>query len=698
MASEVATSTTGVALPQQLPQKHPLAELDAREIELVALSCRNVASSKGFPPLRFNSIAAIEPHKHELLAFLRGQGPRPQRLALAVLQAPPLNMVIEARLDLERWPPAILEWKEMEGVQPAVTMDDSLETEAALKAHPRFQALMAERYGITDMEQVAADPWYCGKRFGKLEGRILQFFLYKRSHPDDLHYAHPLDTVVTYDANTDTIKDILAYGATGPDGRVAVPERDYPWQARLIAGPFRAGVKLLDVVQPEGPSFVIKGREVEWLGWSFRVGFSWREGLILHNLGFTERGRFRPVAYRAALAEIIVPYAEPRAPYHTKCAYDIVDYGLGFCANSLKLGCDCLGHIKYFDVTLNDSRGRPVVIEKAICLHEEDYGIAWKHMEYRDGHAEVRRSRRLVISFIATIANYEYGFYWYLYVDGSVQFEAKLTGIVSTSALFPDEHGQPTNGTLVAPGVAAAIHQHFFTVRLDMAVDCPEGGRALRVTEVNTEPMPLGPDNPHGVGFVATETVLENESQAQRMACTEKARAWKIVNPSVLNPATGQPVAWKLVPSTPSPPMLAHPSSSHATRGAFASKHLWVTPYAPDEMNPAGNYPLHPDPSQNQGIADWVTANRCLVDADLVLWHTFGLTHIVRPEDFPVMPCEYIGFHLKPFGFFEGNPAMDLPPGRNAASCEVGHGCASSMTASGGAAACCLVELPRSRI
>jgi len=59
--------------------------------------------------------------------------------------------------------------------------------------------------------------------------------------------------------------------------------------------------------------------------------------------------------------------------------------------------------------------GEPMIIKKAVCMHEEDYGTLWKHTEYRTGHSEVRRSRRLVLSFISTIANYEYGFYWYFY-------------------------------------------------------------------------------------------------------------------------------------------------------------------------------------------------------------------------------------------------------------------------------------------
>ena len=57
--------------------------------------------------------------------------------------------------------------------------------------------------------------------------------------------------------------------------------------------------------------------------------------------------------------------------------------------------------------------GEPFEIKKAVCLHEEDAGVIWKHTELRSMHPEVRRGRRLAISFIATVANYEYGFYWY---------------------------------------------------------------------------------------------------------------------------------------------------------------------------------------------------------------------------------------------------------------------------------------------
>ena len=65
----------------------------------------------------------------------------------------------------------------------------------------------------------------------------------------------------------------------------------------------------------------------------------------------------RPILYRASLVEMAVPYGDVNEPFQRKCAFDVGDYGLGFCANSLELGCDCLGHIQYFDGILNDTKG-----------------------------------------------------------------------------------------------------------------------------------------------------------------------------------------------------------------------------------------------------------------------------------------------------------------------------------------------------
>ena len=151
--------------------------------------------------------------------------------------------------------------------------------------------------------------------------------------------------------------------------------------------------------------------------------------------------------------------------------------------------------------------------------------MSWKHTDWRTGKAEVRRSRRLVISMIATVGNYEYGYYWYLYQDGTIEYEVKLTGVISNGAL---PEGQiPAYGTLVAPQVYGPNHQHIFCVRLDMLVDGPHN----TVCECDSVALPVGPENPYGNAWVVRQTPLRRESEAKRVADGRAARYWKITNP-----------------------------------------------------------------------------------------------------------------------------------------------------------------------
>jgi primary-amine oxidase len=416
----------------------------------------------------------------------------------------------------------------------------------------------------------------------------------------------------------------------------------------------RAGLKPLEIRQPAGVSFQVDGWEVRWQNWRFRLGFNAREGLVLHTIGYADQGRLRSVIHRASVAELVIPYGDPRPFQGWRNAFDIGEYGIGNLTNSLERGCDCLGEIRYFDVHLADDRGEPYPIKNAICLHEEDNGILWKHFDADLGHTEVRRSRRLVVSFIITVGNYEYAFYWYFYQDATIELEVRLTGIVLTAALPPGETSD--YGTVVAPQTLAAHHQHFFSIRLDMAVD----GDRNSVFEVETEPVPKGPDNPYGNAFRARRTLLRSESQAQRLIDPFTGRHWLVVNPNIVN-ALGQPVGYKLVPGGNVVPF-AHEDSSFIRRAAFTTRHLWVTPFAPDERFPAGDYPSqHPG---GAGIPEWTEADRPIENTDIVLWYTLGSHHIPRPEDWPVMPVERAGFTLRPFGFFDANPSLDVaPPG-----------------------------------
>jgi primary-amine oxidase len=542
-------------------------------------------------------------------------------------------------------------WTVREGMRPALLFGETMNAMLLLRSDPAWDAALRRR-GIEDHDLVQIDPWPAGS-FGDAHEdgrRISRCIAFLRESKTDNGYARPIEGLIAFvDHGSNTVLEVVDHGVVPlPPERASYLPED--------VGPMRTDLKPLEITQPDGPSFTVDGNHVRWQRWSLRIGFDPYEGLTLHEIAYHDRDRVRPVMHRASISEMVVPYGDPSSLHGWKNAFDAGEWGLGRMANSLTLGCDCLGVIHYFDAVLATEAGEPYTVERAICMHEEDYGILWKHQDMHGGTTEVRRSRRLVVSFIATVGNYEYGFYWYFYLDGNIALEVKLTGIVSPMAIAPGE--EPEFANVIAPGVAAPNHQHLFSARLDLDVDGPTN----TVYEVDAEPVPAGPGNPWANAFRQTATRLERELSAQRDTDPRASRAWKVVNPNATN-RLGQPVGYKLVPTMSTPTMLAAPDSSIGRRAGFARHNLWVTPYAPDERRAAGDYPNQHE--GGDGLPRWTAADRPIADADVVLWYTFGVTHFARPEDWPVMPVEYTGFLLSPVGFFDRNPALDVPPSSN---------------------------------
>lgn len=621
------------------PVLHPLEPLSAEEIEIAVATVR--AEKNVGKQWRFPTVVLKEPPKEVVLNFTPDDAIK--REAFLILLDNTTGKTYEAVVDLgDR---TVTSWQHIPNVQPNIMADELAECEAAVKAHPQFQEILSKR-GITNMDLVMVDPWAVGNfGFEEEKGiRLSRALVWLRSAPNSNGYAKPVDGVVpVVDLNKMEVLRIEDYDTA------TIPPETGEYASEFIPQ-FRTDIKPLEINQPQGPSFTVQGHEIRWQKWRFRIGFTPREGVVLYTICYEDQGRVRPIIYRASLAEMVVPYGDPRLQHFRKNAFDIGEHGVGMLTNSLRLGCDCLGEIYYFDAFLTNSQGEVAVIENAICLHEEDYGILWKHTDWRTEQVEVRRSRRLVVSFIATVDNYEYGFFWYFYQDGTIQYEVKLTGILLCGALADT----PKYGTLVAPELNALNHQHFFCMRLDMDID----GQSNSVYEVNTHAEPVGESNPYGNAFYAESTLLATELEAQRIIDPLAGRYWKVVNPNVMN-RLGQPVGYKLIPGENILPF-AHPDAPILKRAGFTTKHLWVTPYHPDQRYPAGNYPnQHPG---GEGLPTWTQANRAIANTDLVIWYTFGHHHIPRPEDWPIMPVAYCGFTLKPVGFFDRNPSLDVPP------------------------------------
>lgn len=631
--------------------KHPLDPLNKDEITTAVEVLK--ASGKTNKDSRFPLIVLHEPPKKEILNFKSGDPIR--REVFAVVYQRATDKTFEAIVDLNK--KSVFSWNEITGVQPSVMFEEFFLVPQIVRADPKWQEAMRKR-GITRFEDIQIDPWSAGNfGFPDEEGvRLIRANSYLRANAKN-PYPRPIEGVIAY-VNLST-KKVFKLVDTGV---VPIPKATADFDIDSV-GRLRTGLKTFQIDQPKGPSFKVRGNEVRWQNWSFRFQLHPREGLVLHRVGYEDQGKMRSVIYRASLSEMVVPYGDPGEAWFFRNPFDSGEYGLGYFANPLEPLGDAPNNAIYFNAVLADNAGAPYEIPRAITLYERDGGVLWRHFDFdtRDNttRIESRRARELVLSIFATVGNYDYGFNWVFHQDGSLQMEILLTGIlvpkaVKTVEASKQRTGNYGHGTLVAENIVAINHQHFFNFRLDMDIDGTAGNSVL---EMNVEPLPEGPGNPHLGGFVMKETLLRNEKEGKRQMNLVTNRKWKVINPSVKN-SLGYSVGYVLIPGKNSVSYAA-PNSSVRKRAGFIDAPFWVTQYDPTQTNAAGRYV-----NQNkggEGLPKWISANRSIENKDIVLWYTVGVTHVPRPEEWPVMAVEYAKFRLVPFGFFSQNPALDMP-------------------------------------
>jgi len=622
---------------------HPLDPLTAEEIGQAAAIVRH-AREVG-DSWRFASIELKEPAKADLPAL--ESGPTAGREALVVCWNRADGQAYRATVSLAG--NEVTRWEHLPRQQPNMTVDEWHECDEMLRAHPALAQALARR-GISDMSRVLTDMWAYGAALVPERYRGLRLgwcdVWYRGSELGNPYAHHITGLHPVVDLNTMTLLELEdSYeGGEAPDVMGEYLPSLIPMRLREVAP--------LEISQPEGAGFTLDGYLLSWQNWRLRLGFNHREGLVLHQVNWDDGERPRSVAHRLSFAEMVVPYRDASPDHYRRTAFDIGEWGLGFMTTSLTLGCDCLGEITYLDAVVHDTRGEPRTIPNAICVHEEDSGVGWKHVDERAG-VEVRRARRLVISFHVTVANYEYLVYWRFYQDGNIECEVRATGILVTShATVPGS--RPANGTVVDQGTYAPFHQHYIVARLDLDVD----GAGNTVYATDSVPAQAGGDDPYGLGLVVRSTALRTEAEGKQDYDWGTQRGWKVVNDNVSN-GLGTSVGYKLVPSAAFPP-LVDPASPPFKRAQVIGHTLWVTPYHPDERWPCGDFPVQSE--YDSGLPVWTAADRSIENTDVVVWYVFGIHHITRPEDWPVMPSDVVSFWLKPFGFFDRNPALDVPP------------------------------------
>jgi primary-amine oxidase len=413
----------------------------------------------------------------------------------------------------------------------------------------------------------------------------------------------------------------------------------------------------LIITQPEGHTFEVKGHEIAWQNWKLRYGVDNREGLVVYDVRYKDNGKERSIMYRGSMPEMVVPYGSPDLFQASYNFFDAGEYRLGQgTARSLSPGADAPENAEYMPAILHRENGTPFQVDRAVAIFEEYGGTLWRHGTVS------RRATNLAIKYYTMIENYDYAFTWRFKEDGTIDVDIELTGIVEVKGVHrvtemdvPNKDDLSYNGhsfgTLVHKHVEAINHQHFFVFRLDIDID---GAKNNSVMEMNTKLVPPGIQNPYGNAFYVDHTLFKKEQEAQRSIDYESARNWHVVNNTEMN-IYGQHMGYMLMPGIQAKTMVPEGSLLRKKAG-FLNHQIWVTQYHENEEYPAGKYPA--SNKVYDGLPEWTAQNRAIDNNDVVLWYVAGITHIVRPEEWPVMSVHHMGFTLMPFGFFSSNPTV----------------------------------------
>jgi primary-amine oxidase len=604
-------------------------------------------SGKLTPDSRFATIYLKEPPKEQVIADIAAS--RIKRAAFALLYNWATRVTSEAIVNIGRQ--ELVSWKDLEPDDPPLRVVIITRLEEAVKADARWKKA-AQKRGISDFSRVSILPQIGeGQKLPVRDGdRFIGAFCFLR---DDTS-SDPAMAGLKMEVNL--TKGMLAqFEDEGADATATARK-----SSRAPLSETRPALRQLRTVQPDGPSFRLRGSEVRWQNWRLRYGVHPRRGLELYDVAYEDAGRARPILYRASVSEMIAPYGDPS--FGSWYPQDEGDYGMAsYGRNSAIPLDDAPANAAFAGAVLADDRGNPIEIPRAVAIYERDGGLLWRH------GLQARRARKLVLTAYATIDNYDYAFNWIFGQDGTIEVEVMLTGMMNIRDVKErreDERahlGHPAFGHLVAPGVNAPNHQHFFSFRLDFDIDGPENNTVL---ELDTESAPVNETNPKGEAFSMTARPLRTEQEAQRMMNLGSSRKWKVVSTRVTN-ALGQLSGYALSPGENSTPYAA-PGSAPRRKAGFINAHLWVTPYSPEEMFASGEYVNFN--LNGEGLPKWTSADRIVEDRDVVIWYTLGVTHIPRAEDWPIMPVHPTGFRLTPAGFFSQNPAMDAPASNTGAS------------------------------
>jgi primary-amine oxidase len=635
-------------------QPHPLNALNADEIKsAVDVVKRSAHYKKDF---RFTAIALREPKKSEVWNFIYTGKPvsQPRQAEVTVLDG---KHVVEAVVDLGSG--KLLSWEPIKDAHGMVLLDDFATVQAVIEGSPEYAQALAKR-GINDVKKVVATPltvgFFDGKDGLKQDQRLLKVVSYL-DVGDGNYWAHPIENLVaTVDLESKSVLRV------DDGGIVPVPMKPTPYDGR---GRKAAGVKPLEIIEPEGKNYTITGSSIHWQNWDLHLALDSRVGPVISTVTYNDQGKKRKVMYEGNLGGMIVPYGDPDVGWYFKAYLDSGDYGMGTLTSSIQPGKDAPQNAVLLDATIADYTGAPTRIPRAMAIFERYAGPEYKHQEMGKPNLSTER-RELVIRWVSTVGNYDYIFDWVFQQNGVIGIDAGATGIeavkgVKSNTVHDATAKEDTRyGTLIDHNIVGTTHQHIYNFRLDMDVD----GENNSLVELNPVVAKNDRGGPRTSTMQIEQKVVGNEQQAAQKFDPSTIRL--LSNPGKEN-KMGYPVSYQLIPYAGG----THPVAKGANFGSdewlyhrlsFMDKQIWVTRYDPQERYPEGKYPNRS--ASDSGLGQFTANNQPIENSDDVVWLTTGTTHVARAEEWPIMPTEWVHVLLKPWNFFDETPTLNLNAGK----------------------------------
>lgn len=644
-------------------QQHPLDPLSWQEHWTVLEVLQ--ADGKLNADTRFGSVSLKEPDKASVWTWRGGDSPSREALAIVKQEA----RTFEAVVDLRKR--AVKTWREIAGAHVPLLEEELLGMGDVIKNHPEFKKALNRR-GYADATFVdcfAVTLGYFGTPIE--QGRRLAYGICEDPRGARNAVSRRIEGLMALiDLNRREVIKVI------DDGIVPVSSARADFDQAAL-GPPRALPGPIALVQPQGPGFELQGNTVRWQKWSFHVRIDHRVGPVVSTVRYRDGDRDRRIMYRGSLSEIFVPYMDPATPWYAQNFLDAGEFALGGLTKPLDAGTDCPENAVYLDAIYAGDNGRPKPRPRVACVYERYAGdMSWRHHDEGTATTESRRKRDLVVRAIATLGNYDYVFDWVFQQDGTIRIAAGATGMAQVKAVArrsttssengngngspavrsPQTSAPDAYGRLVDQDLVAVNHDHYMNFRLDLDVDGEEN--ALAIDRLKMVELPK--DHPRRSIWVTEPSIARNEAEGQANVDMHRPGLWRVINTAVKN-HVGYPVSFHITPGMTAMPLFTA-NDFPLRRAGFIQNNLWVTPYHPDELYAAGMYPTLSRPGE--GLPKWTSANRPIQNTDIVVWYTMGMHHVVRAEDWPVMPVSWNYVEIRPFDFFDRNPALDVPRGK----------------------------------